>query len=449
MSLDESALPQLNVSTASPVLVVIGAGPKAAALAAKARVLRELGLGEVRIIVVERTNKVAANWRGGFGFTDGQNELCTPPEKDIGFPYNSRYGSKVDMEMLRYSWQASLIETTTYSDWVDRGRRLPRLEKWANYVQWALANGEPEEIVNETVVESVEPSGTKLIVHARRREIKRDFEADGVVLTGPGDPIRIKDSPDADGLIFNGKNYWTYVDIFEKMQRGKVAVIGGGGTAASIVLSLLQRAKAVDIQIINPRSSMFIRGESVREKRLLCNSAEWLKLDEYRRLEFIKRTDRGVFPVAAQRLFDEAEKLEIISGEVLALEHVGDKIIVRFKYGDPPRDMEYEYDRVIVALGFDPFSSLSMITEPFRPKAETDAERLEIQRNVDEYLRLPFESVKGLVGPPPNVHVPMLAGLAQGPGFPNLTCLGQLSDRILSLYVPPPEPSRRRRIKAK
>ena len=29
----------------------------------------------------------------------------------------------------------------------------------------------------------------------------------------------------------------------------------------------------------------------------------------------------------------------------------------------------------------------------------------------------------------------MLAGLAQGPGFPNLSCLGTLSDRILDRYV--------------
>jgi mycobactin lysine-N-oxygenase len=30
----------------------------------------------------------------------------------------------------------------------------------------------------------------------------------------------------------------------------------------------------------------------------------------------------------------------------------------------------------------------------------------------------------------------VLAGLEQGPGFPNLSCLGLLSDRILRRYVP-------------
>ena len=41
-------------------------------------------------------------------------------------------------------------------------------------------------------------------------------------------------------------------------------------------------------------------------------------------------------------------------------------------------------------------------------------------------------SVAGLSPP---LHLPMVAGLAQGPGFPNLSCLGLLSDRVLRRYV--------------
>ena len=40
-----------------------------------------------------------------------------------------------------------------------------------------------------------------------------------------------------------------------------------------------------------------------------------------------------------------------------------------------------------------------------------------------------------LAGFTPKLHLPMLAGLAQGPGFPNLSCLGLLADRILSSYT--------------
>ena len=48
-------------------------------------------------------------------------------------------------------------------------------------------------------------------------------------------------------------------------------------------------------------------------------------------------------------------------------------------------------------------------------------------------------SVTGLT---PALHLPMLAGLAQGPGFPNLSCLGLLSDRVLRRYVPQPPVAR-------
>ena len=34
----------------------------------------------------------------------------------------------------------------------------------------------------------------------------------------------------------------------------------------------------------------------------------------------------------------------------------------------------------------------------------------------------------------PRLHLPMMAGIAQGPGFPNLICLELLADRILVAY---------------
>jgi len=61
-------------------------------------------------------------------------------------------------------------------------------------------------------------------------------------------------------------------------------------------------------------------------------------------------------------------------------------------------------------------------------------------------------SLSAAAGAPPDVvaaglspplHLPVLAGLAQGPGFPNLSCLGLLSDRILRRYIPLEQPARR------
>jgi mycobactin lysine-N-oxygenase len=45
----------------------------------------------------------------------------------------------------------------------------------------------------------------------------------------------------------------------------------------------------------------------------------------------------------------------------------------------------------------------------------------------------------------PKLFLPNLAGLNQGPGFPNLSCLGLLSDRVLGAKLRPgTDPSMRR-----
>jgi mycobactin lysine-N-oxygenase len=45
----------------------------------------------------------------------------------------------------------------------------------------------------------------------------------------------------------------------------------------------------------------------------------------------------------------------------------------------------------------------------------------------------------------PKLFLPNLAGLNQGPGFPNLSCLGLLSDRVLGAELGPrTDPSTRR-----
>jgi len=40
-----------------------------------------------------------------------------------------------------------------------------------------------------------------------------------------------------------------------------------------------------------------------------------------------------------------------------------------------------------------------------------------------------------IAGLHPKLHLPVLAGVAQGPGFPNLSCLGLLADRVLGAYT--------------
>jgi hypothetical protein len=66
-------------------IAVVGAGPKAAAIATKAWALRSAGIKDVDVIVFDPEGPGAA-WDGRHGYTDGQQLLCTPPERDLGFP---------------------------------------------------------------------------------------------------------------------------------------------------------------------------------------------------------------------------------------------------------------------------------------------------------------------------------------------------------------------------
>jgi mycobactin lysine-N-oxygenase len=105
--------------------------------------------------------------------------------------------------------------------------------------------------------------------------------------------------------------------------------------------------------------------------------------------------------------------------------------VLTTEYG--PEREKVAYDFVVVAIGFESRWFESLLGQEGRARliAALDGELPDKRIDVDL-------SVNGLT---PALHLPMLAGLAQGPGFPNLSCLGLLSDRVLSRYVPLPKPS--------
>ena len=120
-------------------LAIVGAGPKAVAVAAKAAVLRDMGVDAPDVVAIERT-AVAANWTPAGGWTDGEHRLGTGPEKDVGFPYRSalvpRRNAELDERMTRHSWQSYLIATGQFAQWIDRGRPAPAHRRWAQYLRW-------------------------------------------------------------------------------------------------------------------------------------------------------------------------------------------------------------------------------------------------------------------------------------------------------------------------
>lgn len=436
--------PDNGTNSGNKTLAVVGAGPKAAAIAAKADALRECGFRPtIDIVVIEQKRTLAANWKGRAGFTDGTRPLGTPPEKDIGFPYRSIYGTPVDSVMLKYSWQEYRVfwlAEESYSDWVDEGRLHPNHKSWAAYIEWALEMAtESDQRLTDTTLERVAPANHRLELTCRRRR-RKPFPktVDGIVFTGPGNPLLIERMPpNKSPWICDGKNYWTRIGDFEKLPRGKIAIIGGGEIAASIALSLLDRAPRLRLCLINRSGAIFSRRGNFSENRRFSAGC-WSDRDELSHWDFIKRTDRGVYSAAAQRRIELEDSVEMISGDVFELSEKGGKVRVHLRRGAPPKQVSYDYDAVVVAIGFDPWSPLMLFPETLRPPMGRDYLE-QLKRRVDKHLRVPFDSITERSGEEVNVHMPMVAALQQGPGFPNLSCLGHLSDQILSLYVPPPK----------
>ena len=145
------------------------------------------------------------------------------------------------------------------------------------------------------------------------------------------------------------------------------------------------------------------------------------------------RTDRGVFSLQAEATLNQSRRFRTLAGRAAAIEAGERQVVVTIEYENERERVAY--DLVVVAIGFDARWFEALLGDDGRNRLESALAGAELERCVDVDL-----SIAGLSPP---LHVPVLAGLAQGPGFPNLSCLGLLSDRILRRYVPFAEPSRR------
>lgn len=109
---------------------------------------------------------------------------------------------------------------------------------------------------------------------------------------------------------------------------------------------------------------------------------------------------------------------------------------------------------MIDATGFDPWWFRKLLVGELAQALDNDRLRSFLAEHVDGHLSVPIHaSRKELVegGVPDEcarkmvqsvsekselrMIVPMAAGEAQGPGFPNLTCLGLLANRVLEPFI--------------
>jgi mycobactin lysine-N-oxygenase len=403
-------------------LIILGAGPKAIATAAKAHVLRELGFETPEVHIVER-RRVGAHWMGDSGFTNGRLRLSTAPEKDLGFPYRSScwghvsIDRRVDESMMRFSWQAYLTNVELYAEWIDRGRPAPEHRQWAAYLQWAAAQLDRSTHIHYGEAQQASlRDGRWSLQLEEANGMRRILHGDGLMLTGPGTAKQVTVGAPGDPRVLTVDQFWRDPARFRALARARIAVVGAGETAAAVVMELASNP-SLHIDIVSPNGMTFSRGESYRENRVFSDPAagRWSGLSESDRQAFIHRTDQGVFSLAAQR-------------GVVARSH---DLELELSYED--HHVAHRCDFAVLAMGHDHCRMLrDMLDEPSleRVLEQTGLSALtdhEAERRIDGYLRL-----EGLS---PDLHLPMLARLSQGPGFANLSSLGRLSDVVLRPYV--------------
>ncbi len=401
----------------------MGAGPKGIAIAAKARALAAAGLPAPRVVLVNR-GEVAGNWTGRQGYTSGLLPLGTPPEKDIGYPYAASWGdasADVIAAMAEYSWQRHLIRHGVYSDWVDRGRMRPIHREWSAYLREVAGLAEAE-IVHGVVtgLEITGGGGWEVTLEAGDA-----MAADGVVITGAGPAVTVPGQPRDHPRVLDGQTYWLAARELMHERAVSVCVVGSGETAASVVIDLLKRChRHSTIDVLATRGVLYSRGESYDENRFYSNPSDWPRLAEAHRREFLERTDRGVFSLQAETTLNQARGFRALAGRAAAVQAREHDVIVTIAY-DSERE-RVAYDAVVVAIGFDGRGFEALLGGRATARYRAAIGDGELRRRIGHDL-----SVTGLAP----LHLPVMAGLAQGPGFPNLSCLGLLSDRILRRYV--------------
>lgn len=454
-------------------LLVIGAGPKAAALAAKSKVLRDLGHKAPRICILERTD-VCANWSGKYGFTDGKQFLGTPPEKDVGFPYmEDRDAPDVTKALFsEFSWPSYLnFSRYGYGEWIDRGRPPPTHEEWARYIRHVINGSDAELIIGECENLEIEDREWRVIIDEGGTQRAERYS--GIVVTGPGTAKAPFDMPES-RMIKHGDTFWSAKrELLTKLDSGPgahpIVVVGGGETAAAIVSHIVEVRGDTPpgIIVLTRHGAIFSRGEGYYENSRFTDSSDWQSLNERVRREVIDRTDRGVFSTDSIRKLSNARSVRHQCFEVTDVRKKGTQSIELL--GNGPSDRALPCQLLIWALGFDSFwfidllpsslkqalnalgeahtlapdpppENLDMVRElpgdirnevipsvepPLAKKEREYRRNRAIERLIQHDLSLPSELA------PAKLYLPMISAFSQGPGFPNLSCLGDLSDRIL------------------
>lgn len=456
-------------------IAIIGGGPKAVAICAKASILNRARFGGVAPVNVHvsvfEPNEIGAHWKGrSAGYTDGEQRLCTLIERDLGFPYASgllgriealalphmssqdvaqaqlsidgqrppvdistapRIGSLLDIEMQAlFSWPAFLTNQGKYREWIDSGRKPPTHAQFAEYLHWSLTQTDASMI--KARVTSLRVDSGKWSVHARLRNgrTKTSGPFDGVVATGPGPMTSRLNKPVSNPRIFDGVDFWKRlkgVKGFLDKEGASVAILGGGGTGAA-VLAWLARSGYCDTQItlITNQATIYTRTDNWFESRLFSDSSLWDNLSKKSREAFFDRVNRGVVWNSIVADLEKLNGLQVLDGRAASVKSLKGEL--QISVADAVNTQLVRATIAVDATGFDAWYFGAMLPNDFAVPATP-----KLQRSWKDAMT-EFLDWQGGRWPFPPLHAPMLAE-KWGPGLGSLMSLGVMSDRVLGRYL--------------
>jgi mycobactin lysine-N-oxygenase len=421
-------------------ILIVGAGAKAAAIAAKVHTINSLGLGEISMTVIEKTEP-AASWLGRNGMTSGEEPLAIPPIKDVGFPYQSSrqfgaLGDEIDAALMPLTWQRFAMERHEYATWVNSGSPSVMHRDYGEYLGWVLERAtEGVTIYDGRVTEvSLGDGGDRWQAEVAERGRPEDPERHTgrtLVLTGPGVHRHFPHDPEVESRVFHCDSRREELAGIPAGEPVEIAIIGGGESALSALVFLRDLRPQARLTVYTPTLPLS-RGESFLENRVFADpdNVDWEHLDVETRRDFVKHCDRGVFDASVLERIADDDHLSFVCGRAqhVSLAADGEGALLEF---DSPSEGETaeRYDYVVNCTGFDLLRQLrGLFPDGVRDEVEEQCGPL---WDSPPKFEVPIGRGLELEGVRPRLHIPGLGGLRQGPGFANLGSLGLLANRVL------------------
>jgi mycobactin lysine-N-oxygenase len=196
------------------------------------------------------------------------------------------------------------------------------------------------------------------------------------------------------------------------------------------MLNELFRHRVSTITVISPQVTLFTRGEGFFENTLYSDPTHWSGLTLSERRDAMNRTDRGVFSARVQEALLADDRIRHLHGRVAHAVARDERIRLTLlsDTGAERSETVHGFDLVIDGSGANALWFVPLLAPDALDMLELGLGRPLTGESLQESIGDDL-AVRGVI---PKLFLPGLAGLNQGPGFPNLSCLGLLSDRVLA-----------------